>query len=114
MLQKNGYVCVFSVEVRQFFISTSATNAVSEMFFYLVQVYDFQLTFHCLKVVRIRSYSGPHFPAFGLNTKRYGISLRIQFKCGKIWTRISPNRDTLHAVFDCEDCIEGEDSYQSS
>ena len=27
---------------------------------------------HYLKSVRIRSYSGPHFPAFGLNTERYG------------------------------------------
>ena len=25
---------------------------------------------HCVKSVRIRSYSGPHFPAFGLNTER--------------------------------------------
>ena len=25
----------------------------------------------------------PHFPAFGLNTERYGVSLRIQSKCGK-------------------------------
>ena len=31
-----------------------------------------------MKSVRIRSYSGPHFPAFGLNTERYGVSLRIQ------------------------------------
>ena len=23
---------------------------------------------HCVKIVRIRSYAGPHFPAFGLNT----------------------------------------------
>ena len=23
---------------------------------------------HCVKSVRIRSYSGPHFPAFGMNT----------------------------------------------
>ena len=34
--------------------------------------------FHCVKSVRIRSYSGPHFPAFRLNTGRYGVSLRIQ------------------------------------
>ena len=26
----------------------------------------------CVKNVRIRSYFGPHFPAFGLNTERYG------------------------------------------
>ena len=28
---------------------------------------------HCVKSVRIRNYSGPHFPAFGLNTERYGV-----------------------------------------
>ena len=27
---------------------------------------------HCVKSVLIRSYSGPHFPAFGLNTVRMG------------------------------------------
>ena len=26
---------------------------------------------HCVKSVLIRSYSGPYFPAFGLNTERY-------------------------------------------
>ena len=33
----------------------------------------------CVKSVHIRSYSGPHFPAFGLNTERYFVSLRIQY-----------------------------------
>ena len=28
---------------------------------------------HCVKSVRIRSYSGPHFPTFGLNTERYSV-----------------------------------------
>ena len=32
---------------------------------------------HYVKSVRIRSYTGPHFPAFGLNTERYSVSLRI-------------------------------------
>ena len=38
-------------------------------------------------------FSGPYFPAFGLNTDRYGVSLcngvslRIQSNCGKIRTR---------------------------
>ena len=27
---------------------------------------------HCVKSVRIWSYSGQHFPAFGLITERYG------------------------------------------
>ena len=30
-----------------------------------------------MKSVRIQSYSGPYFPDFGLNTERYGVSLRI-------------------------------------
>ena len=28
--------------------------------------------FHCVKIVRIWSYSGPHFSAFGLNNSEYG------------------------------------------
>ena len=39
-----------------------------------------------------------NFPAFVLNTERYEVSLRIQSKCGKMRTRISPNRDTFYAV----------------
>ena len=53
---------------------------------------------HCVKSVRIRSYSGLHFPAFGLNTERDGVSLRIHSKCGKMRTRITPNTDTFYAV----------------
>ena len=53
---------------------------------------------HCVKSVRIRSYSGPHFSAFGLNTERYSISLRIQSKCGNMRTRITPNKETFCAV----------------
>ena len=33
---------------------------------------------HCVKSVRIRSYSGSYSPAFGLNTERYETSHRIQ------------------------------------
>ena len=36
---------------------------------------------HYVKSVRIRSFSGPYFPAFGLNTD--GVSLLIQSECGK-------------------------------
>ena len=32
-------------------------------------------------------FSGLYFPAFELNTERYGISLRIQTECGKTRTR---------------------------
>ena len=55
--------------------------------------------FHCVKSVRIRSFSGQYFPAFGMNTERYGVSPHIQSKCGKIQTRQTPNTDTFHAVF---------------
>ena len=55
-------------------------------------------TQHCVKTVGIRSYSGRHFPAFGMNTERYGVSLCIQSECGKIRTRITPNMDTFYAV----------------
>ena len=37
-----------------------------------------------MKSVRIWNYSGPLFPAFGLNAKRYGVSLSILSECGKI------------------------------
>ena len=53
---------------------------------------------HCIKKVRIRSYSGPFFPVFGLNTERYIVYLRIQSECGKIRTRITPNPDTFYGV----------------
>ena len=42
---------------------------------------------HSVKSVHIRSFSGLYFPAFGLNTKRYFVYLRIQSECGKIQAR---------------------------
>ena len=39
------------------------------------------------KVSKYGVFSGPYFPTFGLNTERYGVSLRIQSKCGKRRTR---------------------------
>ena len=47
----------------------------------------FPVIAHCVKSIRIRSYSSP-----------YGVSYRIQFECGKIRTRITPNTDTFYAV----------------
>ena len=38
---------------------------------------------HCVKSVRIRSFSGPYFPAFGLNTERYQVFLCIHPNAGK-------------------------------
>ena len=53
---------------------------------------------HCVKRVRIRSYSGPHF-----NLSVYRISpysVRIQKNPGKMWTRITPNKDSFYVVRD--------------
>ena len=38
-------------------------------------------------VSKYRVFSGPYCPAFGLNTERYLVSLRIQSECGKVRTR---------------------------
>ena len=51
-----------------------------------------------IKSVRILNYSGPYFPAFGLNMERYSVSLRIQSEYWKIRSRVTPNTDTFHAV----------------
>ena len=56
---------------------------------------DFRRQDSLLENVRIWSYSRPHFSAFGLNIERYGVILRIDFKCGKMWTRKTPNTDTF-------------------
>ena len=52
----------------------------------------------CKKSVLIQSFSGPYFPAFGLDTDRYSLSLRIQVEYGKIPTRKTPNTNTIHAL----------------
>ena len=57
--------------------------------------------YHCVKSVRIRSYSSLYFSIFGLNMERYGVSLRIQSEYGKMPTRITPNTDTFHGCMHC-------------
>ena len=52
----------------------------------------------CLKSVRILSFSSPYFPTVRLNTEIYGVSVRIQSKWGKIWTRKTPNKDAFHTA----------------
>ena len=50
----------------------------------------FTREFHCVK-----SVSCLYFPAFGLNTERYGVSFRIQSEYGKIRIRKTSNTDTF-------------------
>ena len=80
----------YSSENNSTIIATSPTNLLWKMWI---------LSFlHCVKRVHILSFSSSHFPAFGLNTERYGISLRTQSKCWKIRTIKAQNTDTFHAV----------------
>ena len=51
---------------------------------------------HCVKSVCIRSFSGPYFPTFGLNTERYRI-FPIQSEREKILTGEAPDTNTFHA-----------------
>ena len=51
-----------------------------------------------MESVPIRRFSGPYFPAFGLNTERYGVSLRIQSEWGKMRTKKTPNTGTFHTL----------------
>ena len=53
---------------------------------------------HCVKSVRIWSFSGPYFPTFPLNTERYGASLHVQSECGNMRIRKTPNPNVFHAV----------------
>ena len=64
----------------------------------MTKLLKYNFTRRYVKSVRIRSYSGPHFPAFRLNKERYGVSQRIHSKCGIMRTRITPNKDIFHAV----------------
>ena len=59
-----------------------------EHFFNNKQKYfNFLWRYYCLKSVCIPSFFGPCYPAVGLNTEIYGVFLRIQSGCGKMWTR---------------------------
>ena len=88
------------------------TRMVVFMFVTFLKCYQYfnktkEHTMHCVKSVRIRSYSGPHFPAFGLNTYLYCVSLRIQSECGKMRTRITPNTDTWLFTQQCSLMMPG-------
>ena len=61
---------------------------------YFIEKLNFIKSKPGVKIVQIRSFSGPCFSIFGLNT----VSLPIQSKCGKIRTRKTRYLDIFHAV----------------
>ena len=48
-------------------------------------------TIHCVKSVRIWSYSGPHFRRIFLHSFEYSVFLRIQSDSGKMWENVDQN-----------------------
>ena len=54
---------------------------------------------HCVKSVRIRSFSGPDYPAFRLNMEIYSVNLSpYSVRMLGIRTRKTPNKNTSYAV----------------
>ena len=80
---------VFPGDELQIFVASTMKK-----WFYREMIWNY----HYMKSVHIRCDSGPYFPAFGLNKEIYSVFLRIQFKFGKMQTRITLNTDTFHAV----------------
>ena len=67
---------------------------------------NYHCCFHYVKIVRIGSFSGLYFPVYGLNIERYSISLQIQSKYGKIWTRKTEYGYILRSVSYRSTCIK--------
>ena len=76
MKNENDRLKIFPSTILENFIQLPTAAFTKEIYF---------TEFHCLKSVRIRSYSDQYFPAFGMNTERYAV--------------ITPNMDTIYAVF---------------
>ena len=53
----------------------------------------FKVVCYYVKSVRIRSFSSPHFPTFGMNTEIYAVRMRENTD------QKTPNKDTFYAVF---------------
>ena len=55
-------------------------------------------TTHCVRSAPSRSFSGPYFPVFRLNTERYTVCGKLmQSEWGKTQTRLTPDTDTFYA-----------------
>ena len=53
---------------------------------------------HCVKSVEIRSFSGPYFPVFGLNTEICGVISAFSPNTGKYGSEKTPYLDTFHTL----------------
>ena len=87
---------ILVVPIKHGFCNISAVRSNSS---FLIHFSNLFVTITAGNAPHIRSYSGPYFPAFALNTDWYFVSLLIQSKCGKMWARTTPNTDTFYAVY---------------
>ena len=63
------------------------TKSLWELIFNIIKQFELRITCNLWKVSKYGVLSGPYFPALGVNTERYEISLHIHSECGKIRTR---------------------------
>ena len=68
-------------------ISSSSDFSSSWSRGFLSSLLEFSLTCTVWNMSKYEVFSGPYFPAFGLNTERYFVALCIQSECRKIRTR---------------------------
>ena len=72
------------------------------MFLFSIYIFSFMFTsfstFTARKVSKYGVISGPYFPAFGLNTERYGVISATSPNVRKYGPEITPYLDTFHAV----------------
>ena len=58
----------FNIFIFTFNIFISRLTSIFLFFIFTLTVF---IVSHCVKSVQMRSFSGPYFPAFGLNTEKY-------------------------------------------
>ena len=91
--EKLTYVCVSrgkNVSFLACLVYVTTGQSFSDVIYFGSGFMNIMDTVHCVKRVRIRSYSGPHFAWLELNTKRPDVSLRIQSEYVKMRTRLIP------------------------
>ena len=79
-----------------FYYGITSRNNYENLF---VQIHNFIIENDKVSIYGV--FSGPYFLAFGLNTERYEVSLRIQSKCGKIRTR----KNSVYGHFPRRECF---------
>ena len=73
-----------------------------------------KLYLHCVKSVRIRSYSGPHFPELGLNTERFRVSEYEHFlRSVSFFKGLSTSAEHLFGKIHLDGCFSGQKNFEN-